>query len=92
MLYPDDCILLANTRNDMKTKMRILKEEYMKKGLKLNENNSEILIFGDMEDESFEVIKVVKNVKYLAVDINEGNKMFDNYIKTEVENAKNYVT
>ena len=92
--YADDCLVVANSAQELRGKINIIKYYYNKLGLKINDDKSEILICGKGDEESINNIKVVKKIKYLGVNITNNRNIYKEYINeklTRAEKYKNYI-
>ena len=89
IFFADDSIALAKTINATRKNLKIIKEVSKKFGLIVNEEKSKILIFKkrgnrkreidenkEEEIKEIEGIEVVKSMKYLGVEINDGIDIF----------------
>merc|ERR1711895_75864 len=89
IFFADDSIALARTINATRKNLQIIKEVSKKFGLIVNEAKSKILIFKkrgnrkreidkkkEEEIKEIEGIEVVRSMKYLGVEINDGIDIF----------------
>jgi len=57
LLYADDCLVLAKNENNMRTKIRLIKEGLEGIGLKINEEKSGAIVFGEHDGDEVAGIK-----------------------------------
>ena len=77
LFFADDALVLADSLEDERFNIRILVEIGKKGGLDINKDKSSILIYNmKMKPEEIEVLKVVDNIKYLRLKIDDKRNMF----------------
>ena len=66
----DDSTLIAGSKRNMQTNIRILKNKALEYGLKMNDNKSKIIqVRGTEKTKKIEGLEVVETVKYLGVTL-----------------------
>ena len=97
LFFADDSILIAKTIEATKKNLEIIKNISKKFGLIVNEKKSKIMIFKNRankrneenkEIKEIEGIEIVKNMKYLGVEINDGDDIFEQQKKKMIEKAE----
>ena len=90
LFFADDGVLLANSPVEIAKLIKITKDTALECGLDLNENKSHIMIFNDKENElrSINGIKVVTEIKYLGVTINNSRNCFKNHKNNKIKQAR----
>ena len=102
IFFADDSITIAKTLEATKKNLEIIKDISKKFGLIVNEKKSKIMIFKNKtnkkkgenerseEDELKEIegIEVVKNMKYLGIEINDGIDIFKEQKKIMKDKAE----
>ena len=78
--FADDSLVLSNSVEGTARNIRLVREVSRSFGLEINEDKSAILVFkGDPGVREIEGIKVVKNFKYLGLNIGDGNDIFEKH-------------
>jgi hypothetical protein len=94
LFYADDALILAENAKALKMKINVAKNEMAKLGLKMNEQKCEIIVFGkrdgEVKEEMIAGIRVVKQIKYLGVKIEDSRDIFSNYTKEKINKARKY--
>ncbi|MEL6606438.1 MAG: reverse transcriptase family protein, partial [Cyanobacteria bacterium J06614_10] len=93
LLYADDGLLLAHSKEDAETCISKFEEVASTCGLSLNKNKSSILIYNkrSAEDniEEIQGIKLTRELTYLGIKVtNKKNAHFNEHIKDQIAKAK----
>ena len=102
IFFADDSITIAKTIEATKKNLEIIKNISEKFGLIVNEKKSKIMIFkkrgnnkkGENENKEnneikeIEGIEIVRSMKYLGIEINDGDDIFENQKKKMEEKAE----
>ena len=93
LFFADDALVLAENLEDAKFNIRILVEIGKKCGLDIYKDKSSILIYNKKEKpEQIEGIKVVDNIKYLGLKIDDKRNMFKTQNSEMITKAQNLAT
>ena len=86
----DDSTLIAGSKRNMQTNIRILKKKALEYGLKMNDNKSKIIqVRGTEKARKIEGLEVVETVKYLGVTLGGvGREIFREERNSVVEKAQ----
>ena len=77
LFFADDSLAMARTLEAAKKNLRIIEEESRKYGLELNKEKSSILVYNNKENiEEIDGIKVVEQIKYLGLKIDNERDIF----------------
>ena len=91
--FADDSLILSNSVDGTGRNIRLVREVSRSFGLEINEDKSAILVFkGDPGVGEIEGIKVVKNFKYLGLNIGDGNDIFEKHKINIIKNAAGRAT
>ena len=91
--FADDSLVLSNSVEGTARNIRLVREVSRSFGLEINEDKSAILVFkGDPGVREIEGIKVVKNFKYLGLNIGDGNDIFEKHKINIIKNAAGRAT
>ena len=89
LFFADDALVLTENIEDAKFNVKLLVETGRKCGLEINKDKSNIMIF-NMKDrpEQIEGIKVVSNVTYLGIKLDDKRNLFKTQKKEMIEKAQ----
>ena len=76
LFYADDGLIFAENREEMKGTIRLLEKKASECGLQLNREKCQIMIYNGDDQEDIERIKIVKEIKYLGVIIEDKKKWY----------------
>jgi len=69
LFFTDDGLLLTDNEQELKAKIKFIQRELSKVGLKMNNSESEILVFGKTDKTALEGIRIADHIKNLGVKI-----------------------
>ena len=82
---------MAETKENAKKNLEILKRVSESFGLKINKEKSKILVYNSKEDiKEIEGIEVVDKIKYLGIIIDNKKELFQSHKEKVIEKAKTY--
>ena len=91
--FADDSLIMSNSVEGTRRNIRLVREVSRSFGLEINEDKSAILVFkGDPGVGEIEGIKVVKNFKYLGLNIGDGNDIFEKHKVDTIKKAAGRAT
>ena len=89
LFFADDSLLIGNTVEKVKRNIKIVKEISKFFGLEINEKKSQILVYkGKCEEKEIEGIEIVKEIKYLGMNICDGKDIFKLQKRDMINRAK----
>lgn len=92
LMYADDIVLLADTREGLQELMSICGDEGEKLGLQFSREKSGVIVYNAERGEPLEIqstkIDHVQKYKYLGIWLNEGKKYLEEQEKTLIEKVK----
>ena len=91
LFFADDSLTMAETKENAKKNLEILKRVSESFGLKINKEKSKILVYNSKEDiKEIEGIEVVDKIKYLGIIIDNKKELFQSHKEKVIEKAKTY--
>ena len=91
LYFADDSILAAESIEDARHNLNILIEVSKKFGLNINRDKCNVLIYNNHEEiKEIDNIKVVENIKYLGITIDNKKDIFKTQKKYLIDSAQKY--
>jgi hypothetical protein len=90
LFYADDGLLIANGRRDLERMVDTLRGVSREVGLEMNEKKCLLMILNSKEQhqEMIGEIEVVRSIKYLGIDIDDGRRYYAQHKKGKIEQAR----
>ena len=84
LFYADDGLILAHSREDLIKLVKIVESSSAECGLKLNREKCKIIVFNNEDTVEIEGIKIVKELKYLGVTIENKKRWYGKHINENI--------
>lgn len=92
LMYADDTIILAENESELTQKINVFKYEIKKLGLEINEEKSQVMVFGEKGKRMDPInnVKRVEEIKYLGIKLKNEKRMTKNHIKEKIKKGQKF--